>query len=61
MLTEVTLHKELHGFSIWSWSAGQLNVFLLSLLAAALILSNLCFLQYNCNISSCNFSQVMIL
>lgn len=55
MLTEVTLHKDLLGFGIWLWSAGHLNILVLNSYVALLVLSNLLFLQYNCQISSCKF------
>lgn len=39
MLTDITLLEDL-GFSIWLWSAGQLNIFLLNSYVAVLSFVN---------------------
>lgn len=40
MLTDITLLEGLFGFSIWLWSAGQLNIFLLNSYVAVLSFVN---------------------
>lgn len=51
MLTDVTLLEDLLGFSIWLWSAGQLNIFLLNSYVAVLIFVNS---------SSCNRTVILL-